>query len=141
MVGLSSDAGVFFQFLLASYLMVLFFSFLEQIFIAALPNIIAAQALNGLAMSLFFGQQRHTDPPTRHDRRSSVQAPHSGLVLTSFFISVLLLSSLQLSVVCTSRRPQFPSDGSGAYIISSSSSRHTPRRAPRAPTLMTIDTF
>ena len=38
--------------MLASYIMVLFF--FEQIFIAALPNLIAAQALNGLLMSIAF---------------------------------------------------------------------------------------
>ena len=54
MTGLSTDAGLFFQFYLASYIMVLFFSFLNQVYLAALPNIIAAQALNGLFMSLFF---------------------------------------------------------------------------------------
>jgi len=54
MVGLSSDAGLFFQFLLAGYLMCVFFATLEQIWIAALPSIIAAQALNGLSMSIFF---------------------------------------------------------------------------------------
>ena len=48
------DAGLFFQFVLASYLMVLFFSFVEQVFIAALPNIVAAQALNGLVMNIMF---------------------------------------------------------------------------------------
>jgi len=54
MVGLRADAGLFFQFVLAGYLMVIFFASMEQIFIAALPSIIAAQALNGLMMSILF---------------------------------------------------------------------------------------
>jgi ABC-type multidrug transport system ATPase subunit len=54
MCGLSTDAGLFFQFLFAGYLMCLFFATLEQVWIAGLPSIIAAQALNGLMMSIFF---------------------------------------------------------------------------------------
>lgn len=75
MVGLSTDAGLFFQFLLASYLMVLFFSFLEQVFIASLPNIIAAQALNGLAMSLLFGQSKQNNC-THTNQQPHTLTPH-----------------------------------------------------------------
>jgi ABC-type multidrug transport system permease subunit len=54
LIGLDNSGTSFFRFVLASYIMVLFFSFFEQIFIAALPNLIAAQALNGLLMSIAF---------------------------------------------------------------------------------------
>jgi ABC-type multidrug transport system permease subunit len=54
LVGLQADAGLFFQFLFAAYLMCQFFAAMEQIFIASLPSLIAAQALNGLMMSICF---------------------------------------------------------------------------------------
>ena len=54
LTGLQNSGTEFFKFVLVGFLMVLFFSFMEQIYIAGLPNLIAAQALNGLFMSLFF---------------------------------------------------------------------------------------
>ena len=54
LTGLQNSGTEFFKFVLVGFLMVLFFSFMEQIYIAGLPNLIVAQALNGLFMSLFF---------------------------------------------------------------------------------------
>jgi len=54
MVGLVLSGRLFFMFLLACYLMLLFFSFMHQVFVAALPNLIVAHALNGLLMSTLF---------------------------------------------------------------------------------------
>lgn len=107
MVGLSTDAGLFFQFLLASYLMVLFFSFVEQVFIASLPNIVAAQALNGLVMSIMFafGQSLLL----RHTGTSNAPRFERALIsIIAFFVAVVFVQ-----VVCTSRPRRFRSDGSG----------------------------
>jgi ABC-type multidrug transport system permease subunit len=54
LTGLQNSGTQFFRFVLVGYLMVLFFSFMEQIYIAGLPNLIVAQAVHGFWMGLFF---------------------------------------------------------------------------------------
>jgi len=131
MVGLSTDAGLFFQFLLASYLMVLFFSFLEQVFIASLPNIIAAQALNGLAMSLLFGQQGHTDRPPQ----STARAPILWFG-AQFFIYFFLLILFCCNLVCSFRwsvHQGVRDSHRMAVVRTTAGSRHTARPHRLAP--------
>jgi len=54
MIGFSTSAALFFQFYLMSLLMCLCYSGLSQLWLALLPNQIAANVANGLVMNLFF---------------------------------------------------------------------------------------
>jgi len=54
MIGFVNDAALFFQFYLMSFLMCLMYSGLSQLWLALLPNQIAANVCNGLFMNLFF---------------------------------------------------------------------------------------